>query len=92
MIKENLPKHNILNRIPPKEKAKELIKKMDIIHYRKIYSSPESKGLPISMYDDQVKGCALIAINEILGIKQHLEDYDYWKEVKSEVEKLQLTV
>lgn len=72
----------------PKEKAKDLLKRMDIIYYRKIYSKPESKGLPVSMHNHQIKGCALIAVDEILGLKEHLESFKYWQEVKTEIEKL----
>lgn len=71
----------------PKEKAKELYVKMDVIHYRKIYSKPKSKGLPISMYQSQIKQCALICVDEILKIYQ-LDSYSFWKEVKQEIKKL----
>jgi len=61
----------------PKEKAKELFEKM--------YFETTTK------YD--AKQCALIAINEIidsLTIKNYsdVDDYEYWKEVKQEREKL----
>jgi len=61
----------------PKEKAKELFEKM--------YFETTTK------YD--AKQCALIAINEIidsLTIKNYsdVDDYEYWKEVKQEIENL----
>ena len=55
----------------PKEKAKDLLKKMDVIHYMKL-SGKNSKGLPISMYNSQIKQCALISVNEII---KELNDY-----------------
>lgn len=75
-------------------KAKELYDKMDIIHYMKLGgNNKDSKGLPVSMHDDQVKQCALIAINEVIkALEEHqwqnrntIEDY---KQMKLEVEKL----
>lgn len=48
-----------------KEKAKELIKKMNVIHYYKLGGkNSESKGLPVSMHDSQIKGCVLVLIDE----------------------------
>jgi len=73
----------------PKEKAKELLEKMNVIHYLK------GNGLPVSMHKSQVKKCALIAVDEVLSIGimtecnwqiEHL--YSYWAEVKKEIEKL----
>lgn len=68
-----------------KEKAEELFKKMDVIHYMKLGGkNSNSKGLPISMHNDQVKQCALIAVDELIketGSK-------YWYDVKQEIEKL----
>ena len=83
----------------PKEKAEELLKKMDVIHYVKLGGkNKDSKGLPVSMHDDQVKQCALIAVDEILNelfemalvtgssyVHKHI---DYYQEVKQEIEKL----
>jgi len=67
-----------------KEKAQDLISKMNIIHYTKLIKA----SLPISMYDDQIKGCALIAVDELIketsfevpNIRQR-----YWEEVKQEL-------
>jgi hypothetical protein len=79
----------------PKEKAKDLISKMNIIHYTKLVKA----SLPISMYDDQIKGCALIAVDEILeNLDFELCDLNgdffinpkiaYFKDVKKEIELL----
>jgi hypothetical protein len=78
-----------------KEKAIELYSKMDVIHYIKLGGkNSDSKGLPISMYDTQIKQCALIAVDEIIN---YLLDSDwalinnkakYWQEVKEELLKL----
>ena len=71
----------------PKEKAEELVKKMNIVHYIKLGGkNKDSKGLPVSMYDDQIKQCVLIAVDEILDKDGY--NNDYWKEVKKEIEKL----
>jgi hypothetical protein len=87
-----------------KQKAKELVAKMQVIHYVKLGGkNSESKGLPVSMYDSQVKQCALICVDEILkatrmkiswGFLKSQEkpiEYrysEYWQEVKQELEKL----
>lgn len=73
-----------------KEKAKELINKMDVIHYIKLINK-NSKGLPVSMYDDQIKQCALICVDEIIKVvDDNCLEYDdhYWQEVKKEIELL----
>lgn len=80
----------------PKEKTKELLEKMNVIHYMKLGGkNSNSKGLPVSMHDDQIKQCALIAVDEILEM---IDEYDidvwdrdiliYWQEVKQEIKKL----
>lgn len=79
-----------------KEKAEELVSKMNVIHYMKLHGkNKNSKGLPISMYDDQIKQCALIAVDELISDNEHNEEIVsgglnkiYWQEVKSEIEKL----
>tara|TARA_R110000868_G_scaffold88543_1_gene246825 strand:- start:6 stop:236 length:231 start_codon:yes stop_codon:yes gene_type:complete len=74
----------------PQEKAKELLQKMDVIHYVKLGGiNKNSKGLPVSMHDDQIKQCALIAVDEILNkaICKYSEAV-YWQEVKKELELL----
>ena len=76
----------------PKEKAKELVDKMYLL-------SPLQK---IKFYSNSnmAKGCALIAVDEILRVHRSIEDYvfiktaytitfdTYWYEVKQEIEKL----
>ena len=75
----------------PKEKAKELVSKMNVIHYMKLRGkNKDSRGLPISMYDDQIKQCAIIAVDEVLN-EYWLHDTNrrhWWGEVKLEIEKL----
>lgn len=74
-----------------KEKAKDLISKMNVIHYMKLRGkNKNSRGLPISMYDDQIKQCALIAVDEILNEywSHDTKRRDWWQEVKQEIEKL----
>ncbi len=69
----------------PKEKAEEFLSKMNVIHYLKLRGkNKDSKGLPVSMYDSQIKQCALIAVDELIketGSK-------FWYDVKREIEKL----
>jgi hypothetical protein len=74
-----------------KEKAKELLNKMDVIHYMKLGGKNlNSKGLPVSMHDSQVKQCALIAANELRSeTYMCLSDRKaYWEQVIREIEKL----
>ena len=57
----------------PKEKAKELVDKFT-------FRCEECD------YDWNAKQCALIAVDEI--IKNFFSNFDYWQEVKQEIEKL----
>ena len=72
----------------PKEKATELVKKFT--YNTRCFS--ETKGWEDTLYD--AKQCALIAVDEILEMDLPIleEDadkfYDYWKQVKHEIEKL----
>ena len=72
--------------------AKELMDKMNVVHYMKLIGeNSNSEGLPISMYDSQIKQCALIAVDEILKVLRFFnEDITkaYWHKVKTEIEKL----
>jgi glutathionyl-hydroquinone reductase len=72
----------------PLEKANELYSKFDNLFNKDFM-------LPI-VYDNQLKECALIAVNEIIKEidDRFLERYDatdryfYWQEIKKEIEKL----
>lgn len=72
----------------PKEKAEDLLEKMNVIHHLK------GNGLPVSMHKSQIKQCALVAVDEILfALKYNLDgatsgSVKYWTEVKQEIEKL----
>lgn len=80
----------------PKEKAKELLEKMNVA-YR-----PKGNGLPVDMHKSQVKRCAFLAVVELIneyelnicyrGYDNDWEMWniqrDYWIEVKQEIEKL----
>lgn len=68
----------------PAEKAKELVDKMNVIHYLK------GNGLPVSMHKTQIKQCALIAVDEILNLcwGANKVGMKHWQEVKQEIEKL----
>jgi predicted DNA-binding transcriptional regulator len=77
----------------PKEKAEELLDKMNVIHYRTLVGKKKDMRVPISMYDSQIKQCALIAVDEIIntGLLEGTTTgvlKKYWKEVKQEIEKL----
>ena len=69
----------------PKEKAKELVDKME--YKAMIHDCFGSEYLV-------AKDCALVAVDEILsmGIMSHSGDWEmaklYWEEVKQEIEKL----
>ena len=63
----------------PKEKAEELV--------RKYYSFGINKeGQTLSWYE--CKQCALIVCNEVLGYMGADRGYEFWTEVKQEIEKL----
>jgi hypothetical protein len=70
----------------PKEKADELYSKYDDI-LNKDFMNP-------IVFDNQIKQCALIAIDELIEIACDYSDYDetvtkeYWQEVKIEIENL----
>lgn len=78
----------------PQQKAHELLDKMNVIHYTKLASG---NPLPVSMHNDQVKQCAINAVDEMINeYKQNstfaqLEWVDYriafLEEVKIEIEK-----
>lgn len=71
----------------PEQKAKDLMQKMDVIHYMKLIS--RKKTLPISMHNTQVKQCALLAVEEIFKVLPDVQDlWEYWEDVKLEIEKL----
>jgi hypothetical protein len=75
----------------PKEKADELVKKMNVVHYMKLGGkNKDSKGLTVSMHDDQIKGCALVCVDEILNATNDIvsENRGYWNEVKTGIENL----
>ena len=66
--------------LTPKQKAEELVEK---------FSDLEDG----EMYIGKAKQCALIAVNEIIGIKKlwfqkDTKDLDFWQEVKKELLKM----
>ena len=75
----------------PKEKAKELLEKMNVA-YR-----PKGNGLPVDMHKSQVKRCALMAVDEMLNDYSYMQNVRnansnqihsrrvYWQEVKQEI-------
>jgi hypothetical protein len=80
-----------------KEKAKDLMVKMDITYYYKLGGkNSQSKGLPVSMRHEQIKGCVLVLVEEILQNNKFpcdnrmdlICDKEYWQEVKNELNKL----
>ena len=76
-----------------KEKAKDLLRKMDVIYYMKLGGkNKDSKGFPVSMHKYQIKQCALICVDEILSAIDWHEfetpnkELEYWQKVKTEIE------
>ena len=65
-----------------KEKANELYSKYDDLLNKDF-------GNPI-VFDNQLKQCALIAVDEIINALEYLDDDSeyFWQEVKQEIEKL----
>ena len=63
----------------PKEKAEELVDKfrMNVLDY---------EGCSINTH--KAKQCALICCNEVLGYMGADRGYEFWQEVKQEIEKL----
>ena len=70
----------------PREKADELYSKYDDLLNKDF-------GNPI-VFDNQIKQCALIAIDELIEVACDYSDYDekvtkeYWEKVKIEIENL----
>ena len=76
----------------PKEKAEELYSRMAIDGYTTaitVLGLPAELRQPANSYAQE---CALIAVDEILSTIQDLKcedvNWDYWKEVKKEIQKL----
>ena len=73
----------------PQEKAEQLLAKMNVIHYRTLVGKNKDMRVPISMYDSQIKQCALIAVDEILDLYlEESRNTRYWEDVKEEIKKL----
>ena len=66
----------------PQQKAKELVNKLIL---------SRNAQDDYWMCEDLAKQCALIAVDELLNIignKNSWEEYEYWNQVKTEIEKL----
>ena len=74
---------------PPKEKAKELIDKMNNSEHCGIKHFPNKKYCEcVEMNLFQAKQCALIAVDEMinyLNLNGFSTQIDYWQEVKQEI-------
>lgn len=87
--------HDIV--MSPEEKAEEIIEKCDIKHYMKLGMRLKegSKGLPVSMYRDQVIGCALVVaethLKELSKMKLIFSDRElhvkFWEQVREAIKK-----
>lgn len=66
----------------PKEKAEELVDK--------IYGQTPTRLTELEIEEDKrfSKQCALITCNEVLGYMGADRGYEFWTEVKQEIEKL----
>lgn len=77
-----------------KEKAKDLLEKMNVIHYIKIGGKNiDSRGLPVSMHNSQIKGCALVCVDEIIkALRKDVPTFElskgFFSSVKKEIKKL----
>jgi hypothetical protein len=84
----------------PTEKAQDLLDKMNVIHYRTLVGKNKDMKVPISMYDSQIKQCALIALDEIekalidygrgdsLQLQNMDSEFRYWLKVREEIQKI----
>ena len=71
----------------PKEKAAELMKLFDVKYLR--IMSFTGKVIPVSMYDDQIKGCALMGVDLVMESNSEVKHVlEFWQEVKKEIEAL----
>lgn len=70
--------------ITPQEKAVELVKKYKDID---VEIGGQYDGY-VNMKIHDAKECALIACNEVLGYMGADRGYEFWTQVKSEIEKL----
>ena len=70
----------------PKEKAEELVYKYS--HLVTSWDCYWDTEIPIENRMEQMKECALIAVDEILELDIYKSDQWYWEEVKEEIEKL----
>lgn len=64
----------------PQEKANELYSKYDDLLNKDFM-------FPI-VFDNQIKQCALIVVDEVLGYMGSDRGYIFWEEVKQEIENL----
>jgi hypothetical protein len=77
-----------------KEEALELVTSFSFLSYDKNKERPiKGKGNPSILLKTAAKQCALIAVNKIIEIIESDESaiivqLQYWKEVKTEIEKL----
>ncbi len=69
----------------PKEKAEELVHNFKKYSY---YPTTNDDVLFVNQLNYNAKKCALIAVNQILEIIYSNYDFQYWQEVKQELEKL----
>ena len=74
------------------EKAKELVYKYKDAPFNCLGCDMPFCDVPCTMLNiDESKQCALIAVDEVwrqLEAARVFEDYDYWQEVKKEIERL----
>jgi hypothetical protein len=76
----------------PKEKAEELVDKFHIKVYVSFIENSIPSVINALMLYNSAKQCALIAVDEIIEFMSPMvhskQAYDYWDEVKQEIEKL----
>ena len=76
----------------PKEKAEELVYKYKDASFNCLGCDMPFCDAPCTMLNiDESKQCALITVDEVwrqLESARVFEEYDYWQEVKKEIEKI----
>jgi hypothetical protein len=71
----------------PKEKAKELVDKFKPYSHFWVHDLGRQKDYEIEQLENAIQ-CALIAVDEIIAELVYDKQFEYWNEVKKEIELL----
>ena len=73
------------------KKAEELMRVMNVTHDMKL-GKPNSKGIPVSMHDSQIRQCALNCVDQIMREFENVMSPNpfkiYWEDVKTKINEL----